>query len=167
MRNAIILSLTMIGLSLAGCKQTGVNPTNCRDGKCTYSILANQSIEIDRSDSLWQDVDITAGTQLVFEYEYIKNDKENIADDEYTERIYFEIDPELSSFNFRDADLEGINLVKQPICFCIPILWTPVSGTLTGEKLTETTWQVEMDVVFEREGETSESSFNATFEVEE
>lgn len=166
MRNVIILSLTLIGLSLAGCKQTGVNPTNCRKGKCTYTILSNQQITIDTSESLWQDVEIIAGDQLVFEYEYIKNDEANIADDEYTERIYFEIDPESDSFSFKDDELAATNLIKQPICYCIPILWTPVSGTLTGEKTTETTWEVEMDVVFEREEETSESSFKATFEVE-
>lgn len=164
MRNSIILSLTSIALSLAGCKQTGVNPTNCREGKCTYTILANQQITIDTSDSLWQNVDIMTGDQLVFEYEYVQRDNDRIADDEYTERIYFEIDPEIDSFSFRDAELAEVNLVMQPICFCIPTLGTPISGTLTGEKLSETAWKVEMDVTFDQDQFTSATSFDAVFE---
>lgn len=164
MKNSCLLACFVISLSIFGCRQTGVSPTNCRSGKCTYTIEENQQIEI-TGDSIQQFVNIISGDKLVFAYEYVKNDKENIADDEYTEYIYFEIDPAAESFNFQDSELSDAALIMRPVCFCVPGLGIPVSGTLSGSKINDNRWQVDMDVLFDWNGDDWEVAFSAEFEV--
>ncbi len=164
MKNSFILACILLPLSIIGCRQTGFSPTNCRDGKCTYTIEANQQIEI-TGDSIQQFVNIISGDKLVFAYEYVKNDKENIADDEYTEFIYFEIEPSSESFDFQDSELSDAALIMRPVCFCVPGLGIPVSGSLSGSKINNNRWQVDMDVIFDWNGDTREGEFSAEFEV--
>lgn len=164
MKNSFILACILLPLSIIGCRQTGVSPTNCRSGKCTYTIEENQQIEI-TGDSTGQYVNIISGDKLVFAYEYVKNDKRNIADDEYTEYIYFEIDPSVESFDFQDSELVDAALVMHPVCFCVPGLGIPVSGSLSGSKINNNRWQVDMDVIFDWNGDTREGEFSAEFEV--
>lgn len=165
MKNSCLLACAFVCLSIFGCRQTGVSPTNCRSGKCTYTIEANQQIEI-TGDSIQQFVNIVSGDKLVFAYEYVKNDKENIADDEYTEFIYFEIDLSVESFDFQDSELSDAALIMRPVCFCVPGLGIPVSGSLSGSKINDNRWQVDMDVIFDWNGDIREGEFSAEFEVE-
>ncbi|MEL6652924.1 MAG: hypothetical protein AAFQ87_19150 [Bacteroidota bacterium] len=118
-------------LLLASCRPEGVEPTKCRGGDCTYTFADGQQINI-IEDSIEQDtfVQIDVGDKRVFHYDYIADDDPRIADDEYSENIYFEIDPEVNSFSFTDADLAKANLVIQPICFCPPLVVQPLRGTL-------------------------------------
>lgn len=164
MKNSLVIACILLPLSILSCRQTGVSPTNCRSGKCTYVIEANKQIDI-VGDSLEQYIDIVSGDKLVFTYKYVKNDRENIADDEYTEYIYFEIDPSVESFDFQDSELSSSGLIMNPICFCIPGNWTPVSGSLSGSKINDERWQVDLDVVFDWDGGTRETEFSAEFEV--
>lgn len=164
MKNSCLLACAFVCLSIFGCRQTGVSPTNCRSGKCTYIIETNKQIDF-VGDSLEQYIDIASGDKLVFTYKYVKNDKENIADDEYTEYIYFEVDPSAESFDFQDSGLSDAALIMNPICFCIPGLGIPLSGSLSGSKINDNRWQVDLDVVFDWNGDTREGEFSAEFEV--
>lgn len=163
-RHLCLLPLAM-ALLCFGCRKTGISPTNCRDGKCTYTVKVDQQLEF-VGDSIPDFVRRISGDKLVFAYEYNKKDKENIADDEYTEYIYFEIDPEADSFEFSDSTLASCNLVMQPICYCLSGYGIPVSGTLSGTKLSEERWQVELDVVFDWNDILREREISAEFEVD-
>ncbi|MFK7921992.1 MAG: hypothetical protein AB8H47_08545 [Bacteroidia bacterium] len=157
-----------VSLMLVACKQDlpgELKVKNCRDGECSYSYVEGQSIEIVH-DSVNQStfVEIVNGDKLVFKYLYTADDEDYIADDEYTENIYFEIDPEVESFSFRDEEMADIQLTIQPICFCVPLIYEPRIGSLSGKRLNNTTWEVSLDVSYEQYGSTTEINFTEKFE---
>ncbi|MDP5169830.1 MAG: hypothetical protein NWR72_06270 [Bacteroidia bacterium] len=160
-----LLLLTAL-LFLSSCKETGIDPTTCRDGKCTYTFEGGKQVNL-FGDSTNQYVEIINGDKLVFQYQYLKNEKANIADDEYTENIYFEIDPSVDAFSYSGKEeLESINLIMQAICFCPVIIATPQSGSISGKKINDNTWEIDLNVTFDWDGSVVESEFSARFERE-
>ncbi len=126
-----------------------------------------KAIQITR-DSLGdaQYLELINGTKLVFHYQYVANDKDFIADDEYTENLYFEIDPDSSRFHYTDQDLAEIQASLVPWCFC-PLLVSEIrTGTISGERINAKTWQVEIDVQVDRYGSLEDRLISATFKRE-
>ncbi|MFY0608168.1 MAG: hypothetical protein JXR10_15725 [Cyclobacteriaceae bacterium] len=108
---------------------------------------------------------VVSGDSVVFERYYVAEDEENIADDEYAERILFTIPTGLSSFEYQDAELLELKLDVKKYCFCVPsqgieIVKGSISGTLKNDK-----WQVEANFDFATRYQVSEDSFQ-TFEPE-
>lgn len=99
-----------------------------------------------------KELHIEEGANLVFSYEYMAEDDASIEDDEYAEFIRFEIDPQLSEFNFKDDELLDINAVFSVSCFCSfsddPEKDVPPKGIIRGEKISATQWSVSIDVIF-------------------
>ncbi|MFS4491737.1 hypothetical protein [Maribacter sp. 2308TA10-17] len=94
---------------------------------------------------------VVRGANLVFEYVFVKDDVENIADDEYSEFIYFEIDPSLDEFNYVDEELNTINTVFTQSCFCAFFEEeknVAPTGSISGKKISETQWDITIDVIF-------------------
>lgn len=161
------MSLLMIVLSLVACRPEGLKPTNCRDGKCTYTFAANKAIEITVDSTIESSfVEIVSGAKRVFHYQYTANDQAMIADDEYTENIYFEIDPSLDSFSYTDSKIADANLIVQPVCFCVPVIYQPIIGSLSGERKSDGHWEITVDVEYESYGAMQSISFTARFEEE-
>ncbi|MEL7342296.1 MAG: hypothetical protein AAGM67_17570 [Bacteroidota bacterium] len=154
----------MCVISLVSCRPEGVNPTKCRGGECTYTFRDGRQINI-IEDSIEQDtfIEIGLGDRRVFHYDYLADDDPRIADDEYSENIYFEVDPDADSFLFIDAALADAMLVIQPICFCPPEVFQPLRGTLSGQKRNDDQWEIELDVEYESYGEIVQRSFSARF----
>lgn len=108
--------------------------------------------------------EVSQGDKVVFKYTYTAEDDKEIADDEYTEFIYFEIDSALDEFLLEGDALESANLILAKSCFC----YFPYDsdkdvapvGSISGEKLSDNTWKVNVDVMFYGE-DTRE--FEATF----
>tara|TARA_B100000809_G_scaffold222714_1_gene231880 strand:+ start:493 stop:843 length:351 start_codon:yes stop_codon:yes gene_type:complete len=95
---------------------------------------------------------IEEGPNLVFEYEYSAEEKANISDDEYSEFIRFEINPELTEFNYKNEELAEIKTVFSKSCFCgfgyeLEKDVAP-KGIISGEKISNTEWKILIDVVF-------------------
>lgn len=131
------------------CSDLDIQPTECNDGKCSYLLHKDMQLII-WSDSVVNHVSVESGEQWVFEYTFVANDNPNIADDEFTENLYFEIDPELSSFSYSDEDLRDMNAVYQQICHCtFPHVFRINKGTINGEKLNKNAWYIEIDVEVE------------------
>ncbi|WP_159023593.1 hypothetical protein [Formosa sp. L2A11] len=76
----------------------------------------------------------------------------NTYDGGFTEWIRFEIDPELDRFSYTDTELVAIDAVYTKSCFC----FFPYNeakdvnprGTISGEKTSDTTWEINLDVTF-------------------
>ncbi|MEL7535174.1 MAG: hypothetical protein AAFN10_27975 [Bacteroidota bacterium] len=137
---------------------------SCRSGDCTFSFQENQQIEIIEDSTIQSTfINIIGGDKIVFKYQYIADDEPNIADDEYLENIYFEIDPDAETFSFTDEQLADANLVIQPVCFCVPIVIEPRSGILSGERLDDNTWKVTLDASYQIYNETNGISFSKKF----
>ena len=127
------------------------NNTNDDVFRYTYYEDAELSIET-TDDSYMQTGRVTAGENIVFEYEYTAEEEENIADDEYTEFIRFEISPNLSEFSYQDAELTDIKTVLTKICYCFfeydVNKDVPPTGNIAGERISATQWRISVDVTF-------------------
>lgn len=107
---------------------------------------------------------IEYGENLVFKYEFIKADDPNIQDDEYSERLIFEIDPSLDNFTYNAEDITNAKAYFNQYCFCADTQSIPiVSGTINGTKLGLNDWLVSIDVSFELNGELQSRSINKVF----
>ncbi|MEM6347498.1 MAG: hypothetical protein AAF927_26665 [Bacteroidota bacterium] len=157
---ALCLTLISCSTNLPG----ELKEYSCRSGDCTYSFQENKQIEI-IEDSTNQStfINIQEGDKIVFKYQYVADEEPNIADDEYLENIYFEIEPNAETFSFTDEQLADAKLVIQPVCFCPPVVIEPRSGILSGTRLDESTWEVTLDATYQLYNETNEISFDKKF----
>ncbi len=94
---------------------------------------------------------VVEGNNVVFTYEYQAENEIDIADDEYSEIIQFEIEPNLEEFSYSDGELIAINAVYTERCFCYfsdETKNTSPSGSISGKKISETQWEITIDVTF-------------------
>ena len=90
---------------------------------------------------------IEPGDNLVFLYEYEKNDSPLIADDEYTERILFEIPAGIDTFLISGEDLKKSNAIYGNLCFCLDRGHFRIDdGCIKGEKVDGKHWKVAMNI---------------------
>jgi hypothetical protein len=118
-----------------------------------YNFLENKQLNIETSDGSYMKYgNIQEGSNLVFEYEFSAEDAVNIADDEYSESIRFEINPLLTEFNYEGSELSDIEAVFSKSCFCFfdydSDKDVPPTGTISGEKISNTEWNISIDVTF-------------------
>lgn len=119
----------------------------------SYTFQENSQLRIEPifEGSYMKNGTVINGNNLVFSYEYVADDAENIADDEYSEIIRFEIDPALTEFSYSDNELDEINAVYSEYCFCHFVdesKNTSPQGTISGKKISNTQWQISIDVTF-------------------
>lgn len=122
-------------------------PDDARELKFVFHENATLEIteEDNGSEDGWITVEVIKGENLVFEYYYEKKDKEMIADDEFTESLYFEIPTDLDSFLIDTEHLEEANAVYGIFCFCINAGFHRMpSGCIKGEKISESEWLIEL-----------------------
>ena len=165
MRNTIWIAICSF-LFLVACKKEGVNPTNCRSGKCTYEMFENSQLAVTLGTFPGEGfVDIESGDHRVFQYSYEANDNPRISDDEYWEDIYFEIPSDVEEFEYRDAEMLDQNLVFQPSCFCLIETVLITKGSIKGKRLSDNRWEIEMDIAFEWGESEEDRKFKADFEL--
>ncbi|MRI01663.1 hypothetical protein GH721_14055 [Kriegella sp. EG-1] len=141
----IITLMAVLGLTFSCSKKT----------KDTYSYTFQENAELTilpiNEDSYMKNSTIENGNNIVFTYEYIADDAEIIADDEYSEIIRFEIEPGLTEFNYTDEELSAISTVYSEYCFCAffdESKNTSPKGSISGKKISETQWDITIDVIF-------------------
>jgi len=94
---------------------------------------------------------VVPGSALVFTYKKETEGEKKVADDEFTEIIRFEIEPTLSEFSYSDNELSDLKAVYSISCFCSfddPLKNTLPQGTISGKKISETQWDISIDVTF-------------------
>ncbi|WP_347922309.1 hypothetical protein [Pontimicrobium sp. SW4] len=107
---------------------------------------------------------IVYGENLVFKYNLIKADNPNIQDDEYSERLIFEIDPSVTEFTYNAEDIIQANAYFNQYCFCANIGSIPITaGTIQGTKINADDWLVSINISFEINGEPQSRSINKVF----
>lgn len=164
MNRLFIISSILFLAMLTSCREPGITPANCREGTCTYTFEEDKRLRIlppvDR-------VQVAEGDSLVFIYEYVKNDKANVNDDEYADRIWFQIDPSLTEFSLTDEDLATVDLAFLADCECLFEIVPILNGTLSGKKLSDDRWEIRMDVSYTWSSIVWERSFTEEFELKE
>lgn len=114
----------------------------------TYSFFQNAQIDTSEIEGVVYAFP-AEGANLVFEYTFVDDDDPNIADDEYSEAIIFEISPELETFEYTDAEILDAKMYFRQFCFCFPEGSIQISkGFLKGSKRDNTTWDIEFDILF-------------------
>lgn len=93
---------------------------------------------------------IKSGSNLVFRMHLHTDGEVNIADDEFTDLLYFEIDPATGSFSAENDELDLLNVRFQQLCFCADVSpKKPASGCMQGQKLDENHWKVQANLTID------------------
>lgn len=91
--------------------------------------------------------DLVDGDRTVFRYEFSKNDNPEIADDEYGEAIWFEVEPNADTFQLSDDDLVEAHALFGRFCFCVDGGFHKLErGCIYGEKISDSEWRVAIAV---------------------
>lgn len=138
---------------------------SCSGGDCENVLHPNSALQV-TEDSIIQNIEVISGNKLVFDHWFEKDDKANISDDEFSDWIYFEIDPDVKEFSYSDSTLSEINALYEYSCFCIgPFHYRIESGTISGTKKGEK-WDVDIDVEIDRSFDIVSKSLSVTFKEE-
>ena len=118
-----------------------------------YTFVENSELDIiTYNGSYMKWGQIKEGKNLVFEYVFSAEEDSRAEDDEYSEYIKFEIDPELTSFNYSDSALHNTKIVFTKSCFCDfdyqETMDVEPYGTISGEKVSNTEWNINLDIIF-------------------
>lgn len=124
----------------------------------SYQFFEASSLTVNtREDSYMKYGVIEQGNSIVFKYTFHAEDEEDIADDEYSEYIYFEIDPKLTEFEIGAESLIETKTTLTKGCFCFfgnaSEKDVPPIGTIRGNRLSDTKWNIELNVLFYGEDE--------------
>ncbi|MFI5164903.1 MAG: hypothetical protein ACHQHP_06625 [Bacteroidia bacterium] len=114
-------------------------------GETWYRIYNNKDLEMKTDERFVFSTLIIDGKNLVFEYYMRADDYDDIADDEYMERVVFEVPAKATSFYYHDSTLRAAFYRG---CFCPDRGWHALGdGFIKGKKINATTWQVEIDAM--------------------
>ena len=157
MKNSI-LSLLILAL-LVSCSSDNDEPSDIS----SYYFATKSKITLTTVDTnTFANIDF--GQNLVFKFEFIKVDEPNIQDDEYSERLVFEIDPSLTEFTYNAEDINQAMAYFNQYCFCANVGSIPIiSGTIQGTKLGRDDWLININVNFEVNGEQQSRNINKVF----
>jgi len=144
-KNYLLLIFTLILISC--------NKDDSNQDLFTYTYFDKSELTITSSqDSYMKYGIIESGENLVFEYRFDAYDEEQIADDEYSETVRFEIDSKLDKFSYSDDELLNIKAVFTKYCYCGFALTESKNvnpkGTISGEKISNNEWKIKINITF-------------------
>jgi len=159
----ILPAIVMLSIFLCSC--------NSDDDSITDEVI--QHTYSTNSKIVTQDVnditfaDIEEGDNLVFKYRFTASQDNDIADDEYGERIIFEIDVNATEFSYSDDELESILTFFNQYCFCPNIGSIQIlNGNISGTKIDSQNWNIDIDVTFEMGNSMESKTISAVFKPE-
>jgi len=93
-------------------------------------------------------IDVTDGDNIVFKYSYYYPEDYHIDDDEVVDNLTFEIDKNLTEFEYLDSEITKTKCSFQLSCFC-PVRGVCLvkSGIISGKKISSSEWQISACVV--------------------
>lgn len=91
---------------------------------------------------------IIDGDKLVFEYNHSGAQCDSAIDDEWGERLIFQIEANLSEFDFADDQILSTNCFYQEYGAWVNHVQQQVkNGTIRGEKIAENKWEITVNIV--------------------
>ncbi|MBT8232112.1 MAG: hypothetical protein HKO66_00485 [Saprospiraceae bacterium] len=121
-------------------EDTGEHFSNdCKENfECTYEVRENATIVHEN------DAQVVNGENVVFIVNLYTPGVIEIADDETTDTVVFEIDKNATSFIAEGNDFDILNVKHRIGCFCVDVEFRQVKdGCMQGEKLTNGDWRVQ------------------------
>jgi len=122
---SVLLICLFIQLSCKANKERGLKTnlkammTNCpEDGICTFEILKNKSLHIEKDDigSLYPI--LLDGKTNVLMFEYKRNEIPNTQDGNYSELIFVELPQKIEDIELTDANFSTVKVLFGRLCFC-------------------------------------------------
>lgn len=142
------LCVLLVCIIMFSCSNDGVSGE-----KYEYHFFSDSELTINAFENSYMKYGVVSeGDKIVFKYYYKAKDEEQIADDEYSEFIYFEIDSSLNNFEITDEALTTAKVVLTKSCFCFfqdaPEKNVAPTGIISGEKLSDNQWKITLNVTF-------------------
>ena len=107
---------------------------------------------------------VAEGDKRVFQMVSDTEGEDWIADDEFTNILVFEIDPEQTSFSAEDAALKDLRVLYKSICYCSEVMFREISsGCMQGIEQPDGSWHVQGAVVVPYEYLDIQVNFDAIF----
>lgn len=107
---------------------------------------------------------VVAGENYVFRYTYTYDDELEIVDDEYAESFFIEIPVSGDTFSYDSDELKGLNTAFNYYCFCPTLGLTQAdSGRISGVKMDDSHWKIELDARFTGEQDGNNDLFQKRF----
>lgn len=118
--------------------EPNVYTNDCRDNwECSFKVMSQSKVDLAEPKG------VSIGNKNVFQMVRSTEGEEDIADDEFTEILVFELDASQESFSYEASEL-SLQVHFKRVCFCPEVIFNPiVDGCLQGEKQTDGTWFVQ------------------------
>lgn len=112
------------------------------DWECSFKVSPQSAVNLEEREGLGN------GEKNVFQMISITQGAPNIADDEFTNILVFEIEESQTSFSIDDANLANSKVHFRRICYCVDGVEfkAPTSGCIQGERQSDGTWFVQGDL---------------------
>ncbi len=105
---------------------------------CQFKFTPQSSVDITKNEGL------ASGDKTVFQMINSTEGAVEIADDEFTNILVFELDESQSSFSVEGDELSTMNVHFRRVCFCVDRGFQAVTvGCMQGEKQPDGTWFVQ------------------------
>lgn len=138
-----LLNITCLSAQVKSPKKEKVTPEIK-----TFKVIKGSSIKLNQADKIYFDYNIIKGKKLVFDYNFKAKDRESVADDEYRERIVFELDSKTKSFVLTGDSLLAANAFYSRSCFCLDRGNYKINGgCINGKLIKANAWKVDMDLI--------------------
>lgn len=111
----------------------------CLDNyECTFLITAQSKVDTNEQEG------VSGGDRNVFQMINDTEGSPQIADDEFTDILVFELDESQSSFSVEDNQLTGMKVHYRRICYCGETEFKAIdSGCLQGEQQADGSWFIQ------------------------
>lgn len=157
----LILALT------SGVFSCDSDDNNCIPEQTTTRVLSDKTIQLnEESDSEKLSFEVIGGEKLVFLYEHSGKDCPDIIDDEWGEKLLFEINRDVENFELTDEELAEAKCIYQLYgAWAGDNVYKISDGTITGTFVSEGIWNVEVDITYTRSDDDEEFvlKFNREF----
>lgn len=127
-----------------------------------HAFFENSKLQIDsNANSENLEIDVKTGDKLVFKLLQYEDPIAEVADDELTKILYFEVDADATEFIINSDNFSEYNAVIG-MSSSIAIIRYVNQGEITGEKMNDNEWKLSLNTAFDAEGDQTNISLEET-----
>ena len=132
--------LFLLFVILNACSTDSCDKDSCDKERFIHKFYDQKEIKIDTIN--YRQLLIIDGANLVFEYNHIGEQCDETYDDEWGEKIVFEINETISSLDILDAELSEHNCIYHEYGAWVNRITKIKTGHIIGNKLNNNEWQI-------------------------
>jgi hypothetical protein len=126
------------------CKKNA--PGDCTTDQYTYEFYPSSKIDTASTSDMRLFFQIKPGNDLVFNYTHEGPACKSIADEEYSDKLVFQVPAASNSFLYENSQLTDAMCLFIKIAFGTNGAYKVNSGFLKGTKISATKWDIEINV---------------------